>query len=366
MIIERYIHREILRYLLWLAGLLFLILSSHRFVDYLADAAAGKLASNLIFQMLGLKLLATLPTLLPVSLYLSVLLAYARLLRDSELTIISAAGMGLRFQLWVVARFTALFAVPLAIVVFYLAPWAEGEIQALQERAQREADISGITAGQFREFGEGDRVVYVEGLTAGGQAMTDVFLQVRQDNQLGVLSSDRAWFDYDPKAGTRYIVFEDGHRYVGTPGQLDYEITHYNEYAVLLSRSDPVPSTVKPAAMDSASLLQNMNPNKHAELQWRIGIMIGTLLLAFMAVLLNRVFVKQKQYLSVFIAMLVYFLYSNLLSISKTMIQREVFSPWLGLWWVHGLLGLAIVFLIFLPYLQGWRRHSRPAPRNGG
>lgn len=360
MIIQRYIQQEILRYLLWLAGLLFLILASHRFVDYLADAAAGKLAGDLIFQMLGLKLLATLPTLLPVSLYLAVLLAYSRLLRDSELTIISAAGMGLHFQLQVAARFTLLFAIPLAIVVFYLAPWAEAGIQSLQARAQQEADISGITAGQFREFGEGDRIVYVEGLTADGRAMTDVFLQVRQKQQVGVLSSDRARFDFDPVRGTRYIVFEDGHRYVGTPGQLDYEITNYATYSVLLSRSEPVTTSLKLESMGSTSLLRNMNPGKHAELQWRISVIIGAFLLAAMAVLLNQVFVKQKQYLSVFIAMLVYFLYSNLLSISKTMLKRDVLSPWLGLWWVHLLMAAAIVFLIFLPYMRGWRRHTGP------
>lgn len=358
MIIERYIHKEILSYLLWLTGLLLLILTSHRFVDYLADAAAGKLASDLIFQMLGLKLTSNLPTLLPVALYLGILLAYSRLLRDSELTMISAAGMGLRYQLRVAARFTLVFAIPLAIVVFYVAPWAEAQIQTLKVRAQQEADITGITAGQFREFGEGERIVYVEGLTPDAQAMTDVFLQVREDQQLGVLSSDRARFRYDPAQGSRYIVFENGHRYVGTPGQLDYEITDYATYSVLLTRDETAPTTLQPEAMSSASLLRNMNAAKQAELQWRISIMIGAFMLAFMAVLLNRVFVKQKQYLSVFIAMLVYFLYSNLLSISRSMVQREIFPGWIGLWWVHGLMLLAIVFLIFLPYMRGWRRAS--------
>lgn len=359
MIIERYIHREILRYLLWLAGLLFLILMSHRFVDYLADAAAGKLASELIFRMLGLKLLATLPTLLPVSLYLAILLAYSRLLRDSELTIMGAAGLGLRFQLRTALRFTAVFAVPLALIVFFLTPWAEAAIQSLEARAAREADITGLTAGQFREFGKGERIVYIEGLTADGRAMTDVFLQVRKDGKLGVLSSNQARFDYDPQVGSRYIVFENGHRYVGTPGQLDYEITDYETYAVLLTRSKATPTRLNPEALPTASLLTNLNASKHAELQWRLGVIIGAFLLALMAVMLNRVFVKQKQYMSIFIAMLVYFLYSNLLNISKTMVMREVFPPWLGLWWVHVLMGMAIALLVALPYLRGWRRQPR-------
>ncbi len=359
MIIERYIQQEIFRNLVWLAGLLFLILMSHRFVDYLADAAAGKLAGELIFQMLGLKLLANMPTLLPVSLYLAILLAYGRLLRDSELTIMGAAGLGLRFQLRTAARFTALFAVPLALVVFYLAPWAEATIQSLEVRAQQEADISGLTAGQFREFGDGERIVYIEGLTPDGRAMTDVFLQVRQEGQLGVLSSDQARFDYDPAVGTRYIVFEDGHRYVGRPGQLDYEITDYATYSVLLSRSQAMPTSLDLEALSTLELLRNPDAGKYAELQWRLAVMIGAFLLALLAVLLNRVFVKQKQYLSIFIAMLFYFLYSNLLSISKTMVVREVLPPWLGLWWVHGLMAGVILLLVGLPYLRGWRPRFR-------
>lgn len=355
MIIERYIQQEILRYLLWLAGLLLLILTSHRFVDYLADAAAGKLAGDVIFQMLGLKLLATLPILLPVALYLAVLLAYSRLTRDSELTIISAAGMGLRFQLHTVVKFTLLFAIPLAAIVFYLVPWAEARMQSLQARAQQEADISGITAGQFREFGEGERIVYVEGLSADARAMTNVFLQVRQQEKLGVLRSDRAWFEFEPAVGSRYIVFEDGHRYVGTPGQLDYEITDYADYAVLIQREAPVPSALKLEAMSSASLLRGESPEQQAELQWRLAVIIGAFLLAVLAVLLNRVFAKQKQYLSVFVAILIYFLYSNLLSISKTMLKREILPAWIGLWWVHLLLALVIVLLIYLPYWRGWR-----------
>ena len=41
MILRRYIQLEILQRFLWVAGLLFLIYSSDRFVDYLAEAAEG-------------------------------------------------------------------------------------------------------------------------------------------------------------------------------------------------------------------------------------------------------------------------------------------------------------------------------------
>src|SRR5690606_15753910 len=85
MILERYIRREIVEKIGWTAGLLILVLASNRFVEYLADAAAGKLPAGLIAQMLAMKLTAMLPRLLPVALFLAVMLALSRMARDREL-----------------------------------------------------------------------------------------------------------------------------------------------------------------------------------------------------------------------------------------------------------------------------------------
>ena len=46
MILERYIQREILAKLGWIMLFLLAILASNRFVDYLADAAAGDLQDS--------------------------------------------------------------------------------------------------------------------------------------------------------------------------------------------------------------------------------------------------------------------------------------------------------------------------------
>lgn len=360
MIIERYIHQEIFRYLLWLTGLLFLIMAGHRFVRYLADAAAGRISGDVVLNMVGLKLLATLPTMLPVALYLAVLLAFSRLLRDSELTIISAAGMGLRYQLQVAARFVLVFMLPLAAVVFYLAPWAEASMQSLQERARQEADIAGIAPGQFREFSEGERVVYVKDATADGAGMSGVFLQVRQRNRMGVVTSERAYLLSRPLTDSRYVTFEDGRRYVGRPGQLDYEITEYETYSVLIQRRSPRPVAWRLEALPTAELLRTDQSTHRAEWQWRVSVMLSAFLLAMLAVVLNRHFIQQRQYMSVFIAILIFFVYSNLLGISKTYVARETIPGWIGLWWVHVAVITIMLMLVYLPYFRDWRRRTVP------
>lgn len=357
MILQRYIYREILQKFFAVAGLLLLIFISKYYVEYLADAAAGKISSHLVLQMLSLKMVSILPRMLPVALFLAVILAFSRLNRDNELAIYHVSGAGLNFQLLTVLRFAAVFLVVFAFITLWLAPWAENRMTYIEEEAKQDSDITGLTAGQFKEFSKGDRVVYLEKLSADKQSMENVFLQVRQNNRLGVLTSDRARFKYDEESGYRYIVFEDGKRYVGSPGMLDYQITDYDAYAILIESSGVQALTRPLEATDTHVLLQSASPAHRAELQWRLSVLILTLVLVICGVLLNgNIGRGDKQYMLLFLGILIYFIYSNLLGISKTLLKRDVISPWLGLWWVHVLVIVAMVIIYYLPQA---RRHLR-------
>ena len=320
LIIERYIHREILHRFVWITGLLILIFGSNRFVDYLSDAAVGKIGSDLIFSLMWLKIIAIQPKLLPLTLFLAVILAYSRMGRDNELVIFSASGLGRRYHLAVITRFALFFCILFGILAFYASPWAEREIAALKMKAREESDITGIAAGRFKEFSEGDRVVYVERLSKDKQAMENVFLQVREDEKLGVLKSKGAHFDIDEDSGNRFIVFENGRRYAGKPGRLDYRITEYEKYGVLVEVHDSAQVISDLEAVPTSVLLVSDLPLHRAELQWRISAIIACFLLALLAVVLNHLAYSGQRYLLLFSAILVYFLYSNFLSISKTLL----------------------------------------------
>ncbi|MCH8845262.1 MAG: LPS export ABC transporter permease LptF [Proteobacteria bacterium] len=353
MIIRRYIHREILQRLFWIAGLLFLIYSSNKFVSYLADAAAGKISSALVFELLWLKLVSVLPKLLPVTLFLAVILTYSRLVGDNEMAIMFSTGISKLKQLKIVC----LFVVPVCIIVaslsFFISPWAEGRIYELKIQARQDADITGIAAGQFREFSKGDRVVYVEGLSDDKTVMENIFLQVRQHGKLGVLTADRAVFEMDEASGNRYIKFEDGHRYVGVPGGLDYRITEYKTYAILLEASEAVISAGKKLESIPTAILFFSDIAQHkAELQWRISSVLSCLLLSLLAVLISQLPIGEKRYSLIFVSMLVYFIYSNLLGVSKTLLKRDEIPSIVGLWWVHALLIITLLVLYYLPQIK--------------
>ena len=345
LIIERYIHKEILHRLLWVTLLLLLIFTTNKFVEYLGDAAAGKIPPDFVLKFLWLKLLAVQPEVMPLLIFLAVILAFSRLNQDNELAVLSAAGIGKRQQLKFALRFCAVFAVLVAFVAFYAAPWAKLNIAKLKVQAWQETNITGLTSGKFKELSQGNSVVYIENLSDTKGIMENVFLQIMDKGRNSVVKSDSAYFDVDQDTGNRFIVFENGRRYVGQPGMLDYQITEYDKYAVLLEMSESANEITSTEAAGTLFLLGSNLPVHRAELQWRISSVILCILLAIFGVLLNQYPFGQKPFTLLLLGILIYFFYNNLLGISRTMLERDHISPWVGLWWVHILIIMIITII---------------------
>lgn len=364
MILRHYIHREILGKLGWILGLLLLIIASNLLVRYLADAAAGALPTDLIFQMMLVKMAATLPKLMPVAIFLAVISGLARLARDQELLVMSISGGPRRLQFLPVFQFSLLFAALVAGAGFFMAPWAMQKTEELKAQAEAQAEATGIRAGRFNEFNKGDQIVYVERI-GGGERMENVFLQDLRDGQLSILNSDSANYIKEEQ-GDRYMLFQDGRRYVGRPGDLNYQIVNYKTYGVLVQQRNEEFKYNKIGSYSMAALLNSERPLYRAELQWRVSYVIAALLLPMLAFALSRYSYNEYRYLPIVVATLIYIVYSNMLSISKTLLTRDAIAPELGLWWVHAILFALIILLASLPGAkQRLRLRARRRPAKG-
>ncbi len=355
-ILRRYLYQEFVRSFFAVFFLLLLIFISSRFVSYLSDAVAGKLASDQVLAMLGLKLTTSMTLLLPLCLYLAILLVIGRMRREYETTAMANAGLGPGFFRGVAIRLGLWFSLITAALTFVAVPWAEGQISILKAEAAEKSDVIGLTAGRFKEFSKGDRVMYVEALTDDRAEMSGVFLQVRQEGNLAVLTSDAAHLETNEKTDDRFIVFTQGKRYLGTPGQLDFAITEYGKYGVRIATGDVGPTRETLESVSSYSLWQQDRSDYQAELQWRLSMPISIVLLAVLAMQLAFSGNASERYLSVIVAIVIYFTYSNLLGIARSLVKKQEISPWLGLWWVHVLIILLIVIFANYPVLvRYWR-----------
>lgn len=106
--------------------------------------------------------------------------------------------------------------------------------------------------------------------------------------------------------------------------------------------------------MSVAELLQVAGAEERAELQWRLGVPISTLLLALIAVPLSRSRPREGRYGRLAIGLLVFIVYLNMLSAAKAWVEQGTISPELGLWWVHG--SMLLLALSLLGLQNGWHR----------
>lgn len=359
MVLKHYIYRELAWKLVWTLGLLILILSSDKLARFLSDAAAGKLPGDMVITMLGYKILATLPKILPVTLLFTVLLTFARMARDRELVVLSAAGMGRRFQIMITLRFALGYALFVALIGIYLAPWAEVKIELLKEKVRREADVSGITAGQFKEFSGGKQVIYVEKFADDKQTMQNVFLRLNKNDKLTILKAAGARLERYRDTEDRFILFENGRHYFGQPGLIDYQITEYQTYAVLLEQNEVEARRTDVESLPFSALWGSNVPEHGAEMHWRLGLIISSVLLALFAVLLSPFLLGEKIFIPFVATVLVYLIYSNLLSVGTNLIQRDLVPSYIGLWWAHLLFLGGMAGLYYFP-LIGYRRKRQP------
>jgi lipopolysaccharide export system permease protein len=353
-ILDRYIFREITMTWLGVTLVLLLILLTNQFARVLGDVAKGNLPKDAAFDVIGLSAAQYLTVLVPIGLFLSIMLALGRLYRDSEMPAMLACRVGpsgiYRPLVWLL--------LPLAAAVAWLsiegAPRALIAIDRIGAEARREADLASIEPGRFTMFGPDQAVVYGERVTADGQ-MEKVFMQ-RQvgDGRIEVVVADRGEQLETDDENTRLLVLHNGRRYEGEPGTTRFRVVEFAEHGIpyqLPSLDTPDP---KPRVMAFSQLLDSNELEHIAELQWRIGIPLSTIILAVLAVPLSSSRPRAGRYGRIGIGLLVFIIYLNMLSAAKAWIVQGTVSPTLGLWWVH-----AVVILLTLALLGVQNRWHR-------
>lgn len=354
MIVNRYVFREVLQIFVAVLAVLLMIYVSNRFVRYLAQAASGYISSDVIVQLILLKLAQNMSVLLPLALYLAVLLALGRLYRDSEIIAMAAGGIGVRKLTYALLWFGLGFALLTGSLSLYFSPQA-AQLQAIVfEQAKGKAQVSGIQAGRFREFGSGDRVVYVESVTGDGASMSNVFVRVRHRNGQDLIVAERAYPSVQGGDGDRFMVLENGHRYTGEPGQLDFVVTQFERHAVRLDQAT-ASARRKLEALSTMELIWQDSAASAAEFQWRVSAPISVLVLILMAVPLARTSPRQGRYANLVTAFVLYFLYNNGISIAQKLVEREQLHIAIGVWPVHAVFALGAICGVFAQSSIGWR-----------
>lgn len=344
-IIDRYIGREIVTSWLSVFFVLLLVVLSADAIHLLSWVVEGRIPGNTLLPLMLNTFYEFSVRLIPLSLLLGVLLAFGRLYKDSEMTAIMTAGLGA--MQWY--RPLLLVAVPTTLLMFLLTlvllPAVAQQYDQIMTEIKNRTELSTLFAGRFNQSLKGNAIFFLESQREDGAVMDHVFHSQKKQGVSYVDIAKRARNQRNEN-GRDYIVMEQGTRYEGEPGSANYKITEYEQYGIYVpgARQD-IRRVASNKAMPTSELWNTDDFEYKAELQWRLTIPISTLIIAMLALPLSHTTPRSGRYANLALAIVLYLVYSNLLSVSTTWIEKQTIPIWIGTWWVHG---LALVLLFVL------------------
>lgn len=314
-------------------------------IRLLGKAASGALQAEGVFAFLGFIALNYLPVILSLTLFIAVLMTLSRWYTDSEMTIWFSSGVGLLRLIRPVLYVALPVAAIIAVLSMGLSPWALRQSAEYQRQLDSRDDVAALAPGVFRESRYADRVFFIDELSKDNTVVNNIFVQSTQQQRLGVMVAKQG-IQKTESNGDKFLVLENGRRYDGTPGAKDYKVMDFESYAVRIEPYEAKIETPSAKALATPALLRQPSRENMAELQWRIGLPISALLLALIAIPLSFVNPRSGRSLNLVNALLIYMIYSSLLSTFQVWIAQGKL-PWeIGLWPVHGgaLVVLAVLF----------------------
>jgi lipopolysaccharide export system permease protein len=359
-LIDRYMLREFLISLIAVIGVLWLIYVATRFARYLAQAAVGNLPAEVIFNLLWLNSFGAISILLPIGTFLAVLLSLSRMSSDNELTVIAACGIDGNRILRNVVVFSGAMAIITGVLALLIVPDVLSGRYEIEQKAKIAANTTGLVAGSFKESQDGDWTFYSQQLSEDKTHMENIFIEIHRDEKPLIFRAERGRFDIESETGDKYLVLEDGYRYEGNAGDLDFRIAEYATHSMLIERGESVQVREKHKSLPTSVLWERGEPQDLAEIQWRVSSAVMTVILSVIAITLAHTGPRQGRYAGFFPAVLVYVIYSNLLGVTRAWVEKGDLAPWIGAIWVHLLMiGIMLMLQNRLTLKQFWQQRKR-------
>jgi len=345
MIIARYLIKEIAQTLFGVILVLMLIGLSAQLVGLFAEVTAGNLSLNTVMLVFGLKALKMLLVVLPLSLYLSVLMTLSQLYQNNEMAAVSACGISQLYILRSVLSFSLLFSIVVGIFSLQIVPWANNLQQQIIAKSESSSDLEGMIAGRFKEMSSGIGVMYIEDINEERTRLDNVFIQRKHKKDESIARAKHGYQKMDEATGDSFMVLEKGVRFEGQAGKKGYTVIEFEQHGVRIHKKSDIKIQKKYTTMPTLELLKGKSPAHKSELHSRIAPVFLSLLLSALAIPLSQTSPRQGRYARLGLGLIIYMVFSNLIYVGKNWINLGKVSPELGLWWIHVILLMLVVFL---------------------
>ncbi|HUA80317.1 MAG TPA: LPS export ABC transporter permease LptF [Dyella sp.] len=357
-ILDRYFLRELGQTIGATVIVLLVIMAGTTFAHVLEQVAKGSFPASIMFQVLGLNMVDTLSTMLPLAGFLGVLQSIGRMYRESEMHVLSSSGMGMAGLLRPMAIIAAVMVTLVCVVAMWLGPLASRTSDSLVQAANRSIIAAGLDAGRFTDLPGKGGIILVDTLSRDGQKLGRTFIAAQRTNKDGSLVMKMATGQHghlysNSDNSNRYLALQDGWQYEIPLGANNWRRMQYerNDNALSSIQSDDEEDPIH--NLDMIDLLHNVTPDARAEFAWRTVLPLMTLALLTLAMPLSKQTPREPRYGRMLIAVLGFFLYNNLLGLCRGKIAKGNWHHATPMW----------VLSIGLLLVAAWFFHNQYAAR---
>lgn len=350
LLIERYVISETRRPLMVMVGILTFIFASYSSERYLAEAANGTLALDVVMDIVFYKVLIALEVLIPVALYVTVVLSLGRLYHDTEMTAMAASGISPSRVYLAVAFLAIPIAVAVAFLSMYGRPWAYANAYALELQSQTDLDIKHLLPERFNVNAENGRMILADRIDRGTGKLHDVLIFDTGEQSTHLFRAQEAWIS-DSSPAHPVLEMTRGNAYslehIGTQDQQ----MAFGALTIRLAPLEPTAEYRRKAA-SAEELESSTKLADKAELQWRQSRGLSTLILALLAIPLSRTAPRRGRFSTLLPVAIVFAASFYAANICKSMVSNGSLPLTPGLWLVPLVMGGALTFLIMRDVLN--------------
>lgn len=316
MLVFRYLAKEVFMTLLALTVILMFIIVSNQLVGYLNRAASGRIPGILVLKLLFLEMPNLMTVLLPLGFYMAVMLAFGRLYSENEMLIFQACGM----STWKLVQYTFVMAMGVSVVVSMMVhfnPQFSSKRSRILQTSGVKAFIQMLAPQHFQEL-PNQQVLYIDAINRKHTQASGLFLAQRNTDP----SKPWKWQiiaanDMEMKKNASHqdeVVMNNGQIYRLSPGSLNAQYGTFQHGVIKVP--DPIVENNNDFRVISTQDLwksRHKNLALNAEFQWRLSLIVMSMVLVFVAVPLSRVNPRSGKFSRILPAMVVFLLYINFL-----------------------------------------------------
>ena len=288
-------------------------------------AARGSVNPSEVFLVMTYTVLGYMPTILSLSLFISIVGTLSRMYRDSEMVIWFSSGRGLGDFVQPLFR----FAWPVLVLITALAlvgwPWSNSQTQGMRDQYERRSDIERVSPGEFVESAGRMRVFFIDKDTPGGNTASNVFSSSIERNRQIVTSARSGRMEDIDKA--HYLLLSNGQRVERPHDKSSLKISEFQLYGARTGGGTTGIDDDKPSSsLPTLALLTAPTAINLAELGWRIGMLLAGANFVLLALAVSSVNPRVGRSGNLLFALFAFVVYYNLLNLGQGWVASGRFS----------------------------------------